>query len=550
MRPLLIALVIPVLGIAGLNCAGGSGTGVGNPKITVRILDSVCTVLSACSPDLQYGSCRTAVQATGGLGSALGLPAGDYTFSSIEAQESSGAATANPTAADACTSTIQGLGCGTASVAGAYVPTNASPFAGVANMLPAQSCGQVFAPASGGTNLEVPIEMTGNGLSSSAIRTTFSRTRTTLNTADYDGIVTYAFEVVAANSDSAPRNVALVDSSGATVASIVIPVSANPVRYRSTFVATSGAADYRIALDGTSSAQQLRVWVGRMLVQQIGATQTRIFVPLMVGNNYVTIPGDDSSASLSDTDLTTYSQPNANWWALWKKNDSAFSQLAPTSAWTFEAVMSNDAGSTAYASVFDAVTGNQVQASEVSTAATTPTLVSAAFADSAPNFTDQDNMEVQMKGSTGGGGKNAYIYRAGLWIKLVNLSHAEVYYRINDSDSWAGTGGTPQPRPEYRILPDISAFNQPVSIYNELTSYVSSPGTSCTEALYDNGTSDSSASGSVVPGSALTVSSTALNRQRSPAVSVSAGNRFTSFITPTGGSGNCRMVSTFFVIGF
>ena len=147
--------------------------------------------------------------------------------------------------------------------------------------------------------------------------------------------------------------------------------------------------------------------------------------------------------------------------SLWKKNNSAFSQLAATNPWSFEAVLSASSG-TVFASIFDATSGLQVGASEVSTASATPALVTSSFSDSASGFNDLDNMEVQIK-ETGG---NGYIYHAGIWIKLTNLTHAEVYYRYVSGFNW-NSGSAAEDVAYGRVLIDPTFFYSP-SIYNEL----------------------------------------------------------------------------------
>jgi len=522
-----------------------------------NILSAICTVINRCQTQVSLDACNSGVQATNGISSQLGLPSNGYNpYFALESAESSNQVEANSVATTACVNTINNLQCDSPTVVAAYNAANVNPFSGVPGMIPTPACNQVFTPAPSGTNLEVPIEMSGQGMASSTTAVTFSRTRTSLNTADYDGIVTYSFEIMANNNDTVSRNVHLVDANGTTVATISVPAktSGAATRYRTIFAATSGASDYRIQLDGTSAASQLEVWVGRMLVQQVGATQTKIFVPLMVGLASTALTGDASLSNsqygyVDDTYSFTYSQADVGWYVLWQKNNAAFSQLVANNPWTFEAVMNSDASNTsAYASIFDATTGSQVTASEVTTTSQTPVLVSSSFADSASNFNDRDIMEVQIKrGGTGPG--LARIYRAGIWIKLNNLAHAEVYYRYLYSLTWL-TGYGSGDETTYMVMLDKTLFSAPVSTYNELTGYVSGAGVSCTESVFDNGESDTAAIGAPVSGSGLTLSSTTLTRQRSAAFNITSADRFGFYVSAPTGSGACYPVNSFLVVGF
>ena len=371
-----------------------------------------------------------------------------------------------------------------------------------------------------GLNLEVPIELLDTGAASTTASHTFNRSRTSLDTADYDGTVTYQFEVVTTNSDSVARNVSLQDTSGSTVATISVPAATtNETRLRTVFMPTSGASDYRVYLDGTTSSNQLTVYTARMLVQQVGATQTKIYIPLSSYNNVV-FTTDDSTAYTAGASSSTYSQGDVHTEILWNKNDSAFSQLAAGTPWTFEAVISTDVAgtSTAYASLFDESASAQVAASEISTTSTTPTLVSVSFSDTAGSFTNLDNFDFKNKNV---GGTTAYLYRAGLWAKLTNLAHAEVYYRY--LEGYWNTSGTGVHSPaEQRILLDTASFTSG-TLYNDVTGYVDQSGTSCTQTMYNVGTSDTSTTGSTVSGSVITINSTTKTRQRTNPLAISSG---------------------------
>jgi hypothetical protein len=526
---------------------GGSSTGAGNPGAPVshELLYAVCGVINRCNPQVTVESCQNGVLPTAGFNVPLGLAANYSTMSSIIQGETSGALTGNVTAGSGCYDTINQLQCANAAVIAAYNPGLPNPFVNSPGMISGGSCTQTFTP---GVNLEVPIELVDQGLSSlAAVPITFSRTTTSLNTADYDGTVSYAFEIVAKNPDSSARSVYLVDASGTTVATIPVPsqgASPATTRFSTVFTPTSGANTYRVRLDGTTSANQLVVFEGRIRVRQVGATQTKIYIPLMQGALGAAFNADNSTAQDDVSPITSYSQPNFGWYSLWQKNNAAFSQIASGYPWTFEAVLSTPTG-TGYASIFDATTGLQVTDSEVQSSSTTPVLVSASFADAATNFKDQDRMQVEIKESGGG---LVSIYKAGLWLKLTKLTHSEIYFRYGQGfNMLAGDGAQ---FPDYqRTIVDTSLFTA-FTIYNQLLGKVASAGTSCTETLFDGGLNEAGSAGSPVSGSTLTLSSTTVTLQRSPALTITSGDRYIMQTSANPGPGACYPVNSTLVLVF
>lgn len=380
----------------------------------------------------------------------------------------------------------------------------------------------------------------------------FSRTRTSLNTGDYDGIITYSFEVIATNTDTATRNVSLVDSNGVQVASIGVPAgTSNPTRLRTFFAPTVGSQNYRVQTDGSSAANLLSAFDARILVKQVGATQSKLYVPLISQYDSVASNSDNSAGALDSTvQGGVYGQHDVHFYSMWKKNDSAFVQLAGANPFTFEAVISTSvAGSTTgYVSLFNASTNAQVSATELSTTAAAPTLVSVSFSDLAANFTDLKNMEVRIRNDSGFT-DNAYIYRSGLWIKLANLTHAQVQYKYSSS-LWQGIGSGHDQWDWNTALVDLSLFSSPTSVYHELSGLVDAVGTPCTEQTLDIGQADSGISGSVVAGSSVTFTTTTKTLQASSPLNTISGDRFISDTLPNPGPGNCILIQPHLTVSF
>jgi hypothetical protein len=538
-----ITLTYNACGVTDFSTLKGTSTNTGNPMApaSTGVMYAVCDVINRCHPEVTPAECQEGLLATSGFDQPLGLAPSYSVLSSIIEAEKSGALTGNTIAGSACSNDITNLACSEPTVQSGYVATATNPFGLAPQIISSSTCKQVFVP---GVNLEVPIELVDQGILSSTTTTTFARTRTSLDMSDYDGTVTYFLEIVGLNSDTVARDVSLIDSSGISVATISLPPSGNPswdpIRYEAGFTPTSGSNNYRIQLAGTGSADQLALYEARIRVRQIGATRTKIFVPLTVGVSRAAFREDGPGAHLDNTTDATYLTPRPGWYSLWKKNNSAFSELAANNPWTLEAVLSGKAS----ASLFNSTTGLQVFDSEVSVDSATPTLVSESFEDLASNFADQNEMIIKIKqnGSTG------YLYRAGLWIKLANLARGEVYYRINTAERQLPGDGALNSS-YHGVVIEASRFFT-ATFYQEVIGAVSAAGTSCQASVFDNGATDSGLTGSDVPGSTLTLSSTTPVRQRSAAFNLTSGSRFTQSLTANPGPGDCNSTSTFIVVSF
>ncbi|GAI43501.1 unnamed protein product [marine sediment metagenome] len=109
---------------------------------------------------------------------------------------------------------------------------------------------------------------------------------------------------------------------------------------------------------------------------------------------------------------------------------------------------------------------------------------------------------------------------ARLYVKLTNLSKAEILYRVARGESIT-TGGYDVPH--QRILLDTSLFSSP-TIYFEGVSYCSDN----VERLFlrDHGENDSGVNGSDVAGSGINFNSATKIRIRTNSITPTSGNRF------------------------
>src|SRR5512143_247132 len=251
-----------------------------------------------------------------------------------------------------------------------------------------------------GLNLEVPIEMSMIPCGSLASRgQDFNRTKVRLNDEDYDDNPAWYFEIVAKNEDSRERTVVLKTDSGIKIA-ITIPANTHsPTRYRTeSFVPDRGWALYYLQLPSTKSDYQLIVWTSRIVIQQIGATRTRIQIPLL-GR-----PGDPHLYNWAIYNEWPPVWPRVTslvssglWEELghsrrWKKETAKYADLAPGNCWTFEAILqvSKEGKAPNYCTLWNETTNRQVDVSVVSNQAGTYTLYHADFPDNAAEFTDGD----------------------------------------------------------------------------------------------------------------------------------------------------------------
>ncbi len=127
-----------------------NGTGTGNPneptpthgstgefaKLTsFKILNSVCTKLSACHGGLTYNVCESTLMTRPDLADAVGVPVGAYPTHFFLIQEEWRQAVVPRTEAPTCLLELEALACADAGVVGAYDPTGSDPYAAVAGIL-------------------------------------------------------------------------------------------------------------------------------------------------------------------------------------------------------------------------------------------------------------------------------------------------------------------------------------------------------------------------------------------------------------------------------
>lgn len=402
----------------------------------------------------------------------------------------------------------------------------------------------------GGLDLEVPIEMLDRGISSQeglpGTTQLYRNSEVMLDDGDYDGDTEeYYFEIVASNANtSTGYSVYLHDATnGVDRTSYLVPANTQIKRFRTTtsFPRASGNNKYRLVLDNTAVVDQLKIFAARIIVVQTNATYTRIQIPLL--NHAHDGFDNDTDVGSDNVSSPTYSQEDEDRFTLWKKDLSVWGDIASGTPWSFEAVMRNYTGSTAYVSLFNKTDNAQVTATELSRGGTFQ-LQTVDFATNAASFGDGDGHEgdeFEVRHYT------SILARAALYVRLTNLTWGEVYWRFTRKQSSSSS----VTHAYQRVLLNTSNYTNPV-VYHEATGYETGSGVISTR-VFDVGTSDSGTTGSPILNSAIEFNSTsrASYRNTTPLIDdVTSGNSYIHDIIETTEGSTISVASDWLVVTF
>ena len=239
-----------------------------------------------------------------------------------------------------------------------------------------------------------------------------------MNTTDYDGTVTYGLEVVAQNSQSTTSTVTLVNGAGNTTATLTIPANTfSLTRMRVAFTPTVGYDEYRISLPATANADSVVIQSARVLVDQINASKTKIYIPLLSSSLQAT---HDDNAPIETATATTFNQLASA--SIYRKDTSNLADLASENAWEFEALASTTAGSRSSVVLYNVTQGGVVNDTQSTLASSSIGLIHAPFSDGTTNFDAEGNqIEVSIRCDINcGTSSTVSLYKAGLWFALRN----------------------------------------------------------------------------------------------------------------------------------
>lgn len=394
-------------------------------------------------------------------------------------------------------------------------------------------------------NLQVPIELIDQGLSSDVTPITFERTRTSLDTGYYDGTVSYALEINAVNNDVNPQTVSLIDTAGNVITSIAVAPATNPsYRSRIVFTPVAGASDYRIRLSATANAQDLQVLSARILVTQVGASRTRLYIPLLA--NQLGVANGDQSAPIESSSSLTFAPLSST--TIYAKNVRAYSKPAATNAFELETLVAASGGATASVTLLNETRNSPVIATQAYFTNATIGMALSPFSEGTTFFDtgnegDHYSVTIRCEWPCPAGG-DAKLYKAGLWVTLDHLKQVEIPFRLGlGVNAWADVVDQSE-----RTRIDLTAFSNPSVSFQAVGSVsMLSP---VTIDLMSLGTSDQGiGSLSAVPSSTLSFNLSGKDIQRSPAgLSITGGDRFVPQITFGFGATQFRLLDSTLVI--
>ena len=384
-------------------------------------------------------------------------------------------------------------------------------------------------------NLQVPIELTDQKMSSATSAVTFERTRTSLDTTTYDGTVTYFLEAVAKNTSGSSHTITILDSAGTTQGTITVPAATtNPKRFRVSMTPNTGWDSYRVKLSSTASAGDLSVLSARMIVNQVGATMTKIYIPLL--SSGAAASSGDATAPVETTAAAVYAELASA--SIYNRNTTPLATLPDYNAWELETLVAATGGNIGSVSLYDVTQGGAVADTETLFSSPNVTLTNSPFDEGATFFdpsNDGDQYEVTIacvsttSGVTPGCAPGAInLYKAGLWVTLTHLSKAEVVFR----DSIYNPVSISTTFDQERTQIDLSAFSTPTVFLQGVASVSSG---SATAELMTAGSSDAGLGGLAFLGtSAMTFSSPNKSWGRSGAVTLNSTDRILTNFNPSG----------------
>lgn len=369
-----------------------------------------------------------------------------------------------------------------------------------------------------GMNIMVPIELMDRGLASATTAAIFNRTIYPLVTTDYVATSnTYYFEIMATNTNATiDYSVDLLGNGNALLGSVTVPKSTTvATRFRSLAIPMpAGANSLKIRMNASAVASQVTVQTAKLLIKQVGATETKLWLPLTAFDQTGSV-----ATVLAPIFQSTVVTPaaNATYAMKWNRQDSKYVEL-DSSAYKFEALMAtNNAANTATVSLHNTTDNVAVAGSTINVLGTTYQWGSAALTDSA-SFLNNKSYELRLKVDVAA--RIAYVFKAGISIKLTNLSKAEIlnrlYLRRAGTTSALLTGG--------RIKWEESDYAHPktyVDTYGSVT-----VGGSASRELDDLGTSDSATATPLVVADSVILAEEAISLKRSPELFLTDGNRY------------------------
>jgi hypothetical protein len=290
----------------------------------------------------------------------------------------------------------------------------------------------------------LPREMVMVGLSSEAGAgdLTFDRTQRRLDTTEYDGSPTYYVEVLATNTDSSDRKVYVENRDGTTYANAEVTVpngTSNVTRIRSSvaWTPTAGEEWYRVKIDDTTNANELKVYRCRIIIVQSNPTKTVLEYVMMAGDSKTPTSDTASAASaLYSSNGSTYKTYNNGVSPLWLKDNTTYFGASTVDNWILEQVILATNG---FVRLYNETDSTAVANSAFShTSAVNPGGAANTFSDSETGFDDLDEYRVQWRSNSPLDQLNTFSMV--LSVALSDLADSEVWWSLVQGDSVSGAG--------------------------------------------------------------------------------------------------------------
>jgi len=370
-------------------------------------------------------------------------------------------------------------------------------------------------------NIEVPIELADQGLFSDVHPIVFERTRTSMNTAYYDGTVTYTFEINSWNIGATNAAVNLLNDNDQIVATINLPSgTTSTTRFTTTFSPLNASDTYRVQLPATAATADLRLLSARILVRQVGASKTRIYIPMLSSDQIPT--QDDSAAIVEAKSSASYVTLGAS--SLFRRDTTLYSQLSDTNPWELETLVTSTGGAFGYLALYNVTQDKVVSTTETLIYGSGVGFSRSPFSEGMTYFdslNEGDTYQLALKCSANCASGSVGVYKAGLWVTVTSLSKARVFYRLSQGFLNGGAQISETERTEF----DAAAFSNPTAHWQATA--VSDSSANGALALMTHASSDSGTSGFVaVSGSDLTFSSPQISTQESGTLTLTTGSRF------------------------
>ena len=271
----------------------------------------------------------------------------------------------------------------------------------------------------------------------------------------------------------------------------------------------------------------LEVTTARILVNQVAASKTAIFIPLLSSSAGAYIGDVDGPVSTTNQ-MICESLASAS---IFRREASKYAELISQNPWRLETLVSSTGNAVGAVSLYNITRSGHVDDTESMFTGSNIQLSISPFQEGVTGFSSANEMDlyqVALRCVAECGSGQARLSKAGLWVHLKNLDKARVVFRT----SLGATPSSPTHYEHQRTRVDLSQFSNPVS-YFQATATILAGMNSGTVWLSDVGSDDSGLTNpTLVPSSELTVNSNTKSLYRSPALAPTSGHRFVPSVDP------------------